>query len=279
MSKGVVFVSDKDLQIITGMEHTSNDVGVDKSKTSNFYFKKKRDYSTLKTLRRARGFTLEALSDLTGISPSYLSRLEAGARRLNTDLLGKLSTVLGCQPGDLLNQTIDNFYTDPGTKNVLGSKEISFDRLALSSRREQAEEGIFVQKDLPVYTMSFDTSPDSENNEYRFKIDYTTAADWVFRPYQLSGTKRGFGVYICGTQYLPKFDNGDMIFVHPLRPLLASSTIMITMKNDDVMLCQFHGWEQKMLVVSCLSRSPENRFLLSKNSLQGICKIVGSVSV
>lgn len=36
---------------------------------------------TLKKLRKQRGYTLEQLSELTGISPSYLNRLEKGTRR------------------------------------------------------------------------------------------------------------------------------------------------------------------------------------------------------
>lgn len=41
----------------------------------------------LRTLRRERGLTLEALSETTGISVSALSRLESGKRRPTLDLL------------------------------------------------------------------------------------------------------------------------------------------------------------------------------------------------
>ena len=41
----------------------------------------------LRTLRRDRGLTLEALSEATGVSVSALSRLESGKRRPTLDLL------------------------------------------------------------------------------------------------------------------------------------------------------------------------------------------------
>jgi transcriptional regulator with XRE-family HTH domain len=47
----------------------------------------------LRTLRRARGMTLEALSAATGISVSGLSRLESGKRRPTLELLIPLARV------------------------------------------------------------------------------------------------------------------------------------------------------------------------------------------
>ena len=69
--------------------------------------RKKKDapMTHLKYLRKRSGYTLESLADVTNISISYLSRLESGARRLNTDLIRRLSHAFSCDPAELLNET------------------------------------------------------------------------------------------------------------------------------------------------------------------------------
>lgn len=58
----------------------------------------------LKYLRKKSGYTLETLSEVTKISISYLSRLESGSRRLNTDLIRRLSIAFQCDPAELLQE-------------------------------------------------------------------------------------------------------------------------------------------------------------------------------
>lgn len=60
----------------------------------------------LKYLRKKSGYTLETLSEVTNISISYLSRLESGSRRLNTDLIRRLSHAFSCSPAELLQDTM-----------------------------------------------------------------------------------------------------------------------------------------------------------------------------
>ena len=62
----------------------------------------------LKYLRKRSGYTLETLSEITSISISYLSRLESGSRRLNTDLIKRLSHAFGCTPSELLQELLQN---------------------------------------------------------------------------------------------------------------------------------------------------------------------------
>lgn len=64
--------------------------------------RKNKSDSSLRRIRLERGITATELSELTGFSSSYISRLEDGSRRLNEDTIRKLSEVLGCEPGDIL---------------------------------------------------------------------------------------------------------------------------------------------------------------------------------
>lgn len=58
-----------------------------------------------RTIRRRRGLSLEAAAGLAGISKSYLSMLETGARRFERrGLLEDLAGALGCSVADLTGQ-------------------------------------------------------------------------------------------------------------------------------------------------------------------------------
>src|SRR3990167_1491006 len=59
----------------------------------------------LRDIRLSRDMTLEELAEVSGLSPSYLSRLESGSRRLNVDTINRLSDALRCEPSDLLSPT------------------------------------------------------------------------------------------------------------------------------------------------------------------------------
>src|SRR3990167_2084631 len=83
--------------------------------------------NNLKSMRKEKKLTLGKLAELTRLSPSYLSRIEVGSRRMNTDILQKLSRILECHPSDLLDprgrssmvtKDLPVYRTQPGNQNV-----------------------------------------------------------------------------------------------------------------------------------------------------------------
>lgn len=73
---------------------------------------KTKNLSKIRTLRKRKGLTLEDLSGITGISVSYLSRIEAKSRRLNSDTLGRISAALDCHPAELLDDVLSQQRED-----------------------------------------------------------------------------------------------------------------------------------------------------------------------
>lgn len=237
---------------------------------------KRSKQSNLKILRRSRRLTLEALSELTGISPSYLSRLEGGARRLNTDLLERLSSVLGCQPGDLLNQG------PPASGGTFGSAPRAGARVSGMEgglRSENLGEMILPQKDLPVYTLSTALGILPSGDAQASMVDFTTPADWSIRPPQLLGVSKAFGLYVGDDGYAPKYMSGDTLFVHPARPLLPRSSVMVLTKDDRALVRQFHGWGQNTIFLSLFTeiQSAQDVQSMEKEDIKAVYKIIGTI--
>lgn len=65
----------------------------------------------IRQLRQARGLTLEALAQLVGTTPSQISRLEIGERRLTDDWMSRVSKALKVDWIDLIHRP--KAATDP----------------------------------------------------------------------------------------------------------------------------------------------------------------------
>jgi len=60
------------------------------------------DFSIMRELRRREGMSIEALSELSGVSPAVISKLERNRTVAGLDTLFRLSRVLGLNPSDML---------------------------------------------------------------------------------------------------------------------------------------------------------------------------------
>lgn len=241
---------------------------------------KRSKQSSLKILRRARSLTLEALSELTGISPSYLSRLESGGRRLNTDLLERLSAVLGCQPGDLLNN---------GGSTSAGAAFMGQSRTRAAGRADSAPIEVshltgeadlrLPQKDLPVYTVSTSLGVFPGATTQASMVDFSTPADWTLRPPQLLGIPKAFALYVGDEGYAPRYMSGDILLVHPSRPLLPRCSVVVLTKDERALVRQFHGWAQNTILLSCFDtrEEAEGMHATPKEDLKAVYKIIGTI--
>jgi phage repressor protein C with HTH and peptisase S24 domain len=58
----------------------------------------------IREIRRAKDITLESLAEETGISTSYLSRIEGGSRKASLENLIRIARALGSEPEDLSDE-------------------------------------------------------------------------------------------------------------------------------------------------------------------------------
>lgn len=173
----------------------------------------------LKYLRKRAGLTLENLSQIAGISVSYLSRLESGARRLNTDLIRRLSNAFGCDPAELLQDTVH----DESVLIANATRKLRSGFFAKESRNDKKEFSF----DLPVYKLS------EEGHSYT--IDMNVRFDLCARPIELDGHDDAIAI-IAESAFSPYFPEGARVFLSRETSCIPENTVVVITKNNNVLL-------------------------------------------
>jgi transcriptional regulator with XRE-family HTH domain len=177
----------------------------------------------LRDIRLSQGMTLEELSDMSKLSPSYLSRLESGTRRLNVDTIDRLSKALQCNPSDLLVTGVRWEQIQAGGHSTPHSTA-----LGLSEKSKP----LGSTKKLPIYNVSTAGA----------KINFSTQNDFATCPPALVDVPSGYALRFTDNAMSPRFRKGDLIFAHPGSPLNPSSSIVIITTDQHVIVGEFLAW-------------------------------------
>lgn len=211
---------------------------------------KKNHSNVLRNLRKRKGYTLADISALTGLSPSYISRLEAGDRRYNTDILSKLSTVLGCSEYDLLK-------TEEDSSNIV------------------KETMTYVpQKDLPVYrVIAGNVMPNGKNNDYPVG-DFETPENRMFRLPQLLGIKTAFALHIVDDINAPKYRKGDIVFVNTEKALSRGCPVILITLEYQIIIGELVDWDDDAIKFKHFGKT--EIITIERNTLSASHAIIGS---
>lgn len=190
---------------------------------------KKNDSFHLRNLRKKRGYTLNELGELTGLSPSYISRLEAGGRRLNSDLIVKLSTTLGCSEYDLIKSHID---TNENEKPI------------------KSREGAYLPtKDLPIYkSIAGENLPGGKKSSLPV-ANFDEPESKTFRLPQLMGSRSAFGVYVVDDSNFPKYRIGDLILIQPDKSISPGASVFMLTQDNEVVIGELISWSDDIVEV------------------------------
>ena len=175
--------------------------------------KRKRSKHPLREIRIRSGCTLEQLSQITNMSPSYLSRLESGSRRLNADIIQRLSLALACNPAELLPY---NNFTGKSYAPAAGPSAST------------------ASVDLPVYTLR-------GQNAAEALLDSAQTEQWITRPADFMGISNAFACAVNESQWAPRYMNGDRLLIHPTAPLKEGCSIIVIAQDDKTFLGTFKG--------------------------------------
>lgn len=174
------------------------------SGTYSDYWNLKNGVSPLRKIRKAKGFTLNRLSLASGISASYLSRIEVKARRMNEEVLRRLCAVLSCTPADLLM----------GPKE--GATPVVLNAFA---------------NDFPVYQI--------RNENGKTMINFQEKAKWVFRPAELTAEESAFAFQLMDDSFAPKFNVNDTVYVNPAKALVSGANVLVILQSNQILLGTF----------------------------------------
>lgn len=190
----------------------------------------------LRDLRLSRDMTLEELAEISGLSPSYLSRLESGSRRLNVDTINRLSDALRCDPGDLLSTT-DSWLNKGGVagyslhsaQTLMQARGGHYRPMMTQNASAFAALG---NQQIPLYETCIKTGT----------VDFTAPMCHIPAPSEIAGVPGAFAFTVADHTMEPRFYRGDRLLVHPGKPLSPRATAMVITTDNCVILGEFVAW-------------------------------------
>jgi transcriptional regulator with XRE-family HTH domain len=214
----------------------------------------------LKYLRKRNGYTLETLSEITSISISYLSRLESGSRRLNTDLIRRLSHAFGCEPAELLQEV---------------SHESRLVTPVEFSRKRKND--LIRESGIPLYGVAQDSSDPT-----KLVIKVCSPTEWKQRPSELAARNEVFAIK-ADVYFVPHFSPSSTLYLESSSNLAPESTVVIlncgkimikkiwSVTPTSLQVCDFGDID--LLKVNKLSK--DKLVEIDRSSLDVVYKVVG----
>lgn len=190
----------------------------------------------LRDLRLIRDMTLEELAEVSGLSPSYLSRLESGSRRLNVDTINRLSDALKCDPSDLLSSTekwaTRSSHEAEFVTNQTLSKSKNFHH---SLSQSEAIRAASVNQQIPLF----------EIDEKTGKVDFGMPLCHIPAPAEIASVPGAFAYTVADHTMEPRFYRGDRLLVHPGKPLSPRATALVVTSDQRVIIGEFVAWRHQ----------------------------------
>lgn len=212
----------------------------------------------LRDIRLSRGFTLEELAELSQLSPSYLSRLESGTRRLNIDTINRLSSALQCSANDLLAVGSNR----PGT--VSTTFGLSSSVYSASPNNANARNPY----QLPVFGTGKPNTP----------IDLQQPVTTIPCPHDLSGVQGSYAYVVSDDTMAPRYRLSEKVLVHPNRPLTPGAIAAVITNENKVIIGEFKAWRNITEISTSIDENDPaviaNPYVLEISQYNGQSKIL-----
>ncbi len=205
----------------------------------------------LRLLRRIRGLTLEELSEKVGISVSYLSRIESGNRRVTEPLLFKLSELLECDPAEILSneppekQIASLGFSSFSLQSKYPPEKVSELMELLEKVTGQLDSNVQMTHKIPVFTSHYFKNsllpvPSSGDQSAVLEgVPLSEPSDWISCPPELAEVKTAFAYCVVNEEMSPRYNPGDIVFVHPHKPLMPGCFVLAVTQGNVAKLRQF----------------------------------------
>ena len=213
------------------------------------------------------GKTGQGMANALGINKSRVSEIIGGRRGVKADEIITISNYLEMSEREVIallsGTTISN--VTPGFAEAPAPLAPLLEPHPRGSGRYP---GAFVPdpKDLPpASTMPVDvpvygTAVGGADGDFEMNGE---VIDRVRRPAGLTNARNAFALYVVGTSMSPRYDEGDLIFVHPGRPPVTGSDVVVELHAKDefgrpkALLKSYRGKTPTLLLLTQLNPASE----------------------
>lgn len=227
----------------------------------------------VKAERERMGLSQSELARVIGVSPQSIQQLESGLVA-RPRYLPELSEALGFdlrefeRSGRRLPVRSSSAPAAGGPASD-GAPEASAGHLHPTTTPQAVPAG-FGRKDLPVYA-SAQGGPDGMLVSYE-------PIEWVQRPERLVGVPDAFAMYVVNDSMEPKYRQGDLLLIHPTRPVRRGDSVLLIKLSEN----QEHSAFIKELVsmdadkVTFKQYNPAKTFKIERRQVQGLHLVIGA---
>lgn len=148
------------------------------------------------------------------LSPRRYGHYVSGDRKPDYDTLMKICEVLKCTPNYLLGVAVAPTQLEDLPPQVHPETAAELPARATMPR------------DVPV----MGTAVGGDNGDFRFNGE---AVDYVRRPPGLDKIREAFAIYLRGDSMSPRFDHGDLLYIHPGQPVRPGDYVLVELHGQD----------------------------------------------
>lgn len=170
----------------------------------------------LKRYRLAAKLTQKKVADALGVNRVSVTQWENGSAKPSIERLAELAKLFGVSTDALLTGTPLNTVIPIANKK----NDVIPANVELPSRQ-------YMPQDVPVMGTAACNADHGS-----FKLD-ASIIDYVRRPPGLLTTKDVYALYVEGDSMEPRFTAGDLVFVHPRKPVRIGDSVVVQIAKSE----------------------------------------------
>lgn len=170
--------------------------------------------NNLRARMEEAGLSAKELSKRAGLGDSAVSEILRGkSKDPRHGTLERLAGVLSCSVADLAGGRVIAVTDNKGVPGNTTNTPIFIPATNT------------MPVDLPIYG----TAAGSEYGAFQM---FNDVVDYVRRPPGVPTATNAYGLYVVGDCMSPRYDNGDLVIIHPGRPVRPGDYVVVQFKKD-----------------------------------------------
>lgn len=213
--------------------------------------------NNIASLREAKGMTQKELAEAISTSPMQMSRLERGIRDLRPHWIRALCEALDCTPDQLLG------YETPTLVDGSHPKDPSITIPPVGAEFAAGP------RNLPIVG-------NARGGDQAFFLDNGEVQGMAHRPAQLIGVPNAFACYMTGDSMEPRFEEGELLYVNPIKPPRPGHYVLIELKDHQAYVKRLIRRTADKVIVEQFN--PRKELSYPTEDIRHIYRVVGQFS-